>query len=319
MPVDAGVIARGFDPGQTGGADSPRPDDLLESAPSLGDALRMRREARGMSLQQLSLATRIRPQYLEALEAMRIRELPSRPFVIGYVRACATALGLDVDQAVARLKRDAPDGEPRLAAPIGVEPKADPNFRLFVVLGVIVVVAIVAWNVAQRVMSHAARRPAPTVAVRVPASSKTPLGPLSLSAAQPPPAEATTPEPYITPGLDVSGAPPAPAQAAAQAVGTPFAAKGTVFGQPAAAAHIIFQADKPVTLVLHGADGAVYFARQLEAGQAYAPPDGANLSVEVSNPAVVSVYVDRAYKGALAQPMTPLSGLNLAPTPAARP
>src|SRR5262249_55228160 len=155
------------------------------------------------------------------------------------------------------------------------------------------------------------------------------LGPLSLGAAQPPPAEATTPEPYITPGLDVSGAPPAASAqlpAPAVAVGAPFAAKGAIFGQPAAAAHIIFQADNPVTLVIHGPaarcggpprgpGGPSSSPGQLGGGQAYAAPDAPTLSVEVSNPAIVSVYIARALRGPLQAPMTALSSLSTLPPP----
>ena len=319
MPVDAGIIGQGLDFAANREVDSPRSDDLLDTAESLGAALRMRREARGMTLEQLSIATRIRPQYLAALEAMRMAELPSRAFVVGYVRASAGVLGLDPDQAVARLKQDAPDGEPRLAAPLGVDRKSDPRLRMFVTLGVVVVLAIVAWNVAQRVMTKTANHHGGTAreaAMRAPPSSKTPLGPLALGAAQPPPAEATTPEPYITPGLDtVSGAPPAqqPQVLPALPVGAPFVAKGRVYGQSPAAAHIILQAAKPVTLVIHGADGSVYFARQLGAGESYAAPDVAGLSVDVSNPAVVSVFIDRAFKGPLPAPTAPISSLAGAP------
>ncbi|MGH1556775.1 helix-turn-helix domain-containing protein [Caulobacter segnis] len=45
--------------------------------------------------------------YIEALEEMRVEDLPSRPFTIGYVRAYAGLLGpLDPEAAVARFKSD---------------------------------------------------------------------------------------------------------------------------------------------------------------------------------------------------------------------
>jgi hypothetical protein len=94
--------------------------------------------------------------------------------------------------------------------------------------------------------------------------------------------------------------------------GAAFEAKGVVYGAAPRAAHVILVAVKPVSFVVHGADGSVYFARQLETGEAYAAPALAGLSLEVS---------DRAFKGLLPGPTTALSSLTAsAPSaPAAKP
>jgi cytoskeleton protein RodZ len=300
MPVDASLynssigLAAGAPHDETGA-------HALESGVNLGAALRAMRESQGLSLDRLALATRVKPQYLAAIEAMRLEDLPSRPFTVGYVRAYAAVLGVDPDQAVARFKRDAPEGDQKLAAPVGVDRGADPNLKLVIVLGILVVLAIVIWNVAQ----HLPRAQAPihnasaadTAALAVAATNR-PTGPVNLGAPLPPPPESTVPEPYVTPGL----ATPATAAAAAAAmqtlpVGTPFAAKGAVYGGAAAHAAVILQAQKPVSLVIRGQDGSVYFARELETGEAYAAPALGGLSAEVSDPAVVNVYVGRALKG----------------------
>jgi len=322
-PVDAGVIGSGLDLSDPREGDGTAADDLVLAGETIGAAIRMRREGRGMSLDELSLATRIKPQYLAALEAMRLEELPSRPFVVGYIRACASALGLDSEQAADRFRREVPDGPQALAAPGGVDRETDPRVRTFVTLGVVVVLAIVAWNIAERVVRHAPShqgvRAAP--AVRLPVSSHGPVGPVSLGAPLPPPIESTAPEPYVTPGLpSASSAPVQAAAPAAPPIGAPFEARASVYGIAPAAAHVIFVAAKPVSFVVHGADGSVYFARQLETGEAYAAPQLAGLSIEVSNPALVNVYVDRAFKGVLPGPTTPLSSLTpAAPAPAAAP
>jgi cytoskeleton protein RodZ len=320
-PVDAGII--GSRPDLTDAAEHARADDLVQAGDTIGAAIRLRREARGLSLDELSLTTRIKPQYLAALEAMRLEELPSRPFVVGFVRACAVALGLDPEQAVERLRREAPDGAPALAAPVGVYRESDPRVRALVTLGIVVVLAIVAWNITERVVKQRpVQRGAPAAAaVRPPVSSRAPVGPVSLGAPLPPPIESTAPEPYVTPGLPTaSSLPPQPAPPMPP-LGAAFLAKGAVYGAAPGAANVIFVAVKPVSFVVHGADGSVYFARQLEAGEAYAAPAVAGLSVEVSNPAEVNVYVDRAFKGPLPGPMTALSSLTATapPAPAARP
>lgn len=318
MPVDAGVMAPSFDRSRAHGGDAARPADSLEEAESIGAAFRNRREARGQDLEQLSLATRIRPQYLAAIEAMRLDDLPSRPFAIGYIRAYASALGLDPEEAALRYKQEAPERDQVRAAPVGVEREADPAFRLVIVLGVLVLAAIVAWNIARHVVASGAsahRTPA-AVAARIVNSSKPPAGPVSLGAPLPPPTESTTPQPYVTPGLapSASGQPDAaPIAAPPPAVGTPFVAKGPVYGAPAATALVILQADKPTSVVVRGGDGSVYFARQLETGESYGAPTLQGLTVEVSNPATISVFVGRALKGPMSAPTAPLSSLAGAP------
>jgi cytoskeleton protein RodZ len=320
MALDGGVVNSGLGRASTRESESPRAEDLLETAETVGAAFRLRREARGLSLDQLSLATRIRPQYIAAIEGMRLDELPSGPFAVGYVRACASALGLDPEHAAARYRREAPGRDQVRAAPVGVDPDSDPHFRMLVALGLVVVCAIVAWNIAQRVTSHGgARRPTQAAVVAgPPVSSKTPMGPVALGAPLPPPPESTTPEPYVTPGLETTpaGVSSAPVQASPiRPVGTPFETRGPIYGAPPAAALVILQADKPASVVVRGTDGTVYFARQLETGEAYGAPELAGLTVEVSNPAVVSVFVNRALRGPLPATTASLSSLTTAAQP----
>jgi len=315
MPVDAGVMTPGFDLSPGREAEAGRAGDPLQSGESLGAALRARREARGLDLDQVALATRVRRQYLAAIEAMRLDELPSRPFAVGYVRAYASALGLDPEQAALRFKLEAPERDQARTAPVGVDREGDPTFRLVVIFGVIVVSAIVIWNIAQHVMNRgaSAHGTLPIAATRIVASSKPPSGPVSLGAPLPAPTESTTPEPYVTPGLAATAADgsssPAPIAASAAPVGTPFEASGPVYGAPAASALVILRADKPTSVVVRGGDGSVYFARQLETGEAYGAPTLQGLTVEVSNPATISVFVAHALKGPLPAASVSLSSL----------
>jgi cytoskeletal protein RodZ len=84
----------------------------LSSGPDIGVALKAAREFRGLSLEDVADSTRIRRSYLAAIEEMRLEDLPSRPFTIGYVRAYAKALGLDGEAAVERFKVDEPARSP---------------------------------------------------------------------------------------------------------------------------------------------------------------------------------------------------------------
>jgi cytoskeletal protein RodZ len=69
-----------------------------DSARSLGKWLRERREELGISLQQAQADTRIRAQYIEALEADDYEALPDAVVGRGFVKNYAAYLGLDVQE-----------------------------------------------------------------------------------------------------------------------------------------------------------------------------------------------------------------------------
>jgi cytoskeleton protein RodZ len=67
---------------------------------SFGDRLKKEREQRGVSLDDISLTTKIGTRLLRALEEEKFDQLPGGIFNKGFVRAYARHLGLDEDQAV---------------------------------------------------------------------------------------------------------------------------------------------------------------------------------------------------------------------------
>jgi len=296
---------------------------MVDSAPTLGAALRASREFQGLDLEDLAQSTRIRKNYLSALEDMRLEDLPSRPFTLGYVRSYAKALGLDPEAAVARFRMDAPEEDQALRAPVGVRRERDPRLSLFVGAGVIVVIGVVAWNVAQHQINlDSLGKPAPTQIAQssakvAPPPSAAPTGPIHVDASLPAPAESTTPQPYETPGLHktdgLSSEPPASAAPATTdavvAAPTPFVASGRVYGAPAGAGTVILQATKPASLVIHGADGVVYFGRELAPGEAYRAPALRGITIDVSEPAAFNYFVGGQLKGQLTGLDTPLSKL----------
>jgi cytoskeletal protein RodZ len=73
-----------------------------------GSFLRKQREARGMSIAELSRATKIKEQSLKLLEDAALDALPARVFVVGYIGAYARAVGADETEAMARLKQHSP-------------------------------------------------------------------------------------------------------------------------------------------------------------------------------------------------------------------
>ena len=69
--------------------------------PSFGEKLRLEREKRNITLEQISSSTKIGTRMLQALEEERFSQLPGGIFNKGFVRAYARTVGLDEDQAVA--------------------------------------------------------------------------------------------------------------------------------------------------------------------------------------------------------------------------
>jgi cytoskeleton protein RodZ len=68
---------------------------------SFGDRLKKEREQRGITLDDISLTTKIGTRLLRALEEEKFEQLPGGIFNKGFVRAYARHVGLDEDQAVA--------------------------------------------------------------------------------------------------------------------------------------------------------------------------------------------------------------------------
>lgn len=69
---------------------------------SFGEELRREREIRGISLKEISDATKISKRFLEAIERNDHRTLPAPVFTRGFVREYARYLGLNSDEMVNR-------------------------------------------------------------------------------------------------------------------------------------------------------------------------------------------------------------------------
>jgi cytoskeletal protein RodZ len=90
-------------------------------AASFGEQLRLAREARGISLREISEQTRISMRYLEAIEANDFKRLPGGIFNRSFVRAYAKYIGFDEKEAVEAYAREmreqgeAPDEQPNIS------------------------------------------------------------------------------------------------------------------------------------------------------------------------------------------------------------
>jgi cytoskeletal protein RodZ len=312
-------------------SDTDAPD--LHFGADIGQALRAVREHRRLSLEELADTTRVRRAYLADIEDMRLDRLPSRPFTIGYIRAYAEALGLDAEAAVERFKAEEPILDEPLRAPVGVGQVGDPRAAAIIVGAIVILVAIVLWNIAQRALMANAPPP-PTASPRATAQALAAqkAGPVELGAPLPAPVESTVPPPYETPGMptlnpDGTFSPAKttgskPGQAADAPTVDPktlspvFVPNGKIYGavapQPSA---VTVQALKSASLIVRGQDGQIYFARQFAAGEAYRAPELAGLTATVSEPASFQVFVGGQSKGVLPAAQVSLGKLAEAPGP----
>lgn len=82
-----------------------------ESHSSLGQALRLAREAHGVSLDEAAAALRIKAAYLHGLETGQYDQLPGTAYAIGFVRTYADYLGLNGADLVQRFKAESTGGQ----------------------------------------------------------------------------------------------------------------------------------------------------------------------------------------------------------------
>jgi cytoskeleton protein RodZ len=308
MPLDTGAFAEQATVGQPTAA-ARRPRLLLDPDADVGAALRAARESVGMSLAEISEITRVRERHLAAIEAGAIDQLPSRPFTVGYVRAYAKALGIDADATAARFRAEHPSPDDQLIAPVGVTRRSAVRNRSFLGIVAVVGLAVIGWNVARHAMASQAPK-APSAAHVTVTHSNAVSGPFAVDAPLPAPPEATAPAPYITPVVG----PDAPANTVASALPpadpnpapTPFVAQGTVYGPAAGTSGLVIQAKKSISLEVRGPGGAVYFARQLAAGEAYRVPAMQGLIAEVSNPASAELFQNGVSKGLFTAAQMPM-------------
>lgn len=291
---------------------------------TLGAALRAKRQSEGLSLDAVAQRTRVRRAYLQAVEDSNWDALPPGPYVAGYVRLYAEALGLNGLKAVAALKEERPlVSDAPLPSPSGIAHQDRRNRSPVLIAGfAVVAAAVLTWNVVQRAA------PAPEEYVAPPFEADAwrnaqAGGVVAIGAPTPPPADQNAPVPYETPGLaaamQAGGGSPAGAVIPASAVEVAPAAPQTPVGaafNPRAAIHgalpqdsrVTVQAREPASLVVRRRDGAILFARQLAAGEAYRAPVEAGLVLDVSRPTAFDVYRDGEFRGQLREQQSRVDG-----------
>lgn len=113
---------------------------------TIGTFLQQARQKAHLSVEEVSIKTKIRLDYLQAIESDSFDKLPSATFVKGFIRNYAIAVDLDPEKALAIFRRDFDHNEagkvvPRgLSHPIPTSSKFwHPRTTSFIALGVMLV------------------------------------------------------------------------------------------------------------------------------------------------------------------------------------
>jgi len=200
--------------------------------PSFGAQLRQERERQGVTLEDISLSTKIGTRMLRALEEEHFDQLPGGIFNKGFIRAYARCLGMDEDQAVADYltatgasplakKSETGDQAPILEPPPREANPADASlpWGTFAVVLLIVALGFAAWGFYSRESEKATRDSAPPAAAPqnvAPAAAAEPSPPPEQKPAESIDSSATTSKP-IEPAL----APKAAETTLSEAAATP--------------------------------------------------------------------------------------------------
>ena len=131
---------------------------------SFGETLKRERELRGVTLEEISLATRISTRFLRAIEEERWGDLPGGVFNRGFVRAMARYLGLNEENTVAEYALAVEDRPSVPVAPPGSPPVVTPErpwlaWVLVTIVGLSIIVTC--WIGIRRFMMWRAARQMP--------------------------------------------------------------------------------------------------------------------------------------------------------------
>ncbi|HEV2748234.1 MAG TPA: helix-turn-helix domain-containing protein [Allosphingosinicella sp.] len=122
--------------------------DQLFPAP-IGERLRIAREARGMTLDEIASRTRIPTRHLQHIEKGEWDALPAATYSVGFARAYANAIGLNGTEIGAELREQlvgAPRNKPAAAAYYEpADPARVPPRSLAIVAGLIALLLILGY------------------------------------------------------------------------------------------------------------------------------------------------------------------------------
>jgi cytoskeleton protein RodZ len=140
----------------------------------IGSTLRQARERRGLDLQDIAEATRIRAKYLAALENEQLAQLPEDVYARAFMRTYADFLGLEGEVYVAelssRLEASKPPPPPLPPEPRFTLPRLDRRTAtVLAAVAAVPLIVLAAWR------SGGSQEPLPATNVDVGATTRAPV------------------------------------------------------------------------------------------------------------------------------------------------
>src|SRR5579859_194244 len=260
----------------------------------IGERLRNARTARGLTLEDIEAATRIKSHYLDALEREAWDELPGATYVRGFLASYARELGISVDEILSLYSAPAvraPSATVSSAVPRPVEVRitpANPQSRLRRTITAIAVVfvagaAVLGYILVGQLRQFAATRPRPEAAAPAPSGAGSQPGASQPAGAAPGTAGAS--------GQTVTGTSGTPAAGGSQAV--TFTGGGGVVVNAQAT-------DRSWVRVV--SDGSVVYEGFLSAGDHQVWQGQHQVSVRVGNASALDLSVNGQPVGRLGNP-----------------
>ena len=127
-------------------------EELVEpNVPTVGERLRVAREEKGLSLEDIAAQTRIPRRHLESLEISDWDKLPAPTYTIGFAKSYATVVGLDRVEIGEQLRAEIGGQRAATHQPAEVFEPADPARTMpkWLVFGaiaaVLAVVLLMSW------------------------------------------------------------------------------------------------------------------------------------------------------------------------------
>lgn len=280
---------------------------------SVGAGLREVRERLGWKLPDVAMSLRIRPEFLEAIEAGNLEALPGSAYRFGFVRSYARILGLDPDEILRRFRaegglQDASKIEPRFIAT--VPDSGVPKGAAVMVGAVLLLAGYGIWyhysGSQRRLAEQVPAVPAQLAPMATPPKIVAPVTPAP--APEPAPAPpATPPTAAAAATTTLPGAVPATGAAPAPAVLAPAAS-------PAApGAGMVISATQDAWIEVHDPAGNILFSKVLHPGESWPVPQENGLTLTAGNAGGTVIITNGVAGAPLGAPGAVLHNYQLTP------
>jgi cytoskeleton protein RodZ len=224
---------------------------------TFGESLKREREMRGVTLDEISAATRIAKRFLQAIENEDWNQLPGGIFNRGFVRAVARYLGLDEENTVAEYTLAVGD-RPSVPVWTGSPPVVTPEQPwLAWIVAVVVVLALLAggWFGTRRLLVWRAAKRATQTATLSAATSPPPANAQDSNAGEPAPPN------HVTPAADAQDAP-----SGAPTAATDYNSAASPISPPNDLIELKIETDKRTKIIVV-ADKDVVYDGNMKAGE----------------------------------------------------